>query len=92
MSRHALGPWKWRSTDARNITEEDGWVAIPKEDYRRLQKSLKGINPEAVPDLLEGLRDFAGSTLYAHLDEEGREIWRPMVKRSRAAIAKATQD
>jgi len=79
MSRHALGPWKWRSTDARNITEEDGWVAIPKEDYRRLQKSLKGINPEAVPDLLEAAKNIADNPSPAWI----------LRKIARDAIAKA---
>lgn len=30
--------FKWRSTDARNITTEEDWVAIPKEDYWRLKE------------------------------------------------------
>ena len=58
MSGHAAEPWRWRSTDARNITEEVGWVAIPREDYRRLQSGLKGINPDAVQDMLEAAKAF----------------------------------
>lgn len=48
--------WKWRNTDAKNIITERTWVAMPREDYQKLRRALGGINPEAVPEMLEALK------------------------------------
>ena len=53
--------------------------------------ACEGLNPAAVPDLLEALHGFIGSTIYGHLDDEGKEQWRNAVRAARAAIDKATK-
>lgn len=44
--RERAKAFRWRTTDARNITTEEGWVAIPREDYDTL-KALLALIAEA---------------------------------------------
>ena len=44
-----VGPFerpKWRNTDARNITTEEGWIAMPRADYDKIRAAISRLFEE----------------------------------------------
>ena len=66
--------FRWRTTDARNITTEKGWVAIPREDYGTLHVLLTELRALRVVEL--GAEDDVNSHLVtAGKDADGAFVY-----------------